>query len=270
MSRSHKPLYIDENEKPLDRLVTDGGLFGIFRTVACIGDSLASGDFEAVDRGCRYYIDMFDYSWGQYIARTAGCTVYNFSRGGMTANEYCGGFASSMGYWNTEKAAQAYIIALGANDFFEKDQLPAGDISDVRDDYRQNKNTFVGKYAEIIQRYKEISPDAMFFLMTMPKEDTEETAERLRLHHDLIHRLAARFSNCYVLDLYEYMPVQDADFKRKFYLEGHLNPMGYMLIARVVTSYVDYIIRRDPDSFRRAAFINTEYSDSKLKQKKGE
>lgn len=26
-------------EKPLDRLVTDGGFCGIFRTIGCIGDS---------------------------------------------------------------------------------------------------------------------------------------------------------------------------------------------------------------------------------------
>ena len=32
-----------ENEKPLDRIVTDGGFCGIFRRIACIGDSLSSG-----------------------------------------------------------------------------------------------------------------------------------------------------------------------------------------------------------------------------------
>ena len=36
-----------ENEKPLDRLVTDGGFCGILRTIGCVGDSLSSGEFEA-------------------------------------------------------------------------------------------------------------------------------------------------------------------------------------------------------------------------------
>ena len=36
----------DPNEKPLDTLLTDGGNVGIFRTHACIGDSLSSGEFE--------------------------------------------------------------------------------------------------------------------------------------------------------------------------------------------------------------------------------
>lgn len=34
---------VGENEKPLDRIVTDGGFCAIFRTIACIGDNLASG-----------------------------------------------------------------------------------------------------------------------------------------------------------------------------------------------------------------------------------
>ena len=36
----------EENEKPLDRIVTDGGFCAIFRKIACIGDSLSSGEFE--------------------------------------------------------------------------------------------------------------------------------------------------------------------------------------------------------------------------------
>ena len=72
-----------ENEKPLDNLVTDGGYASIFRTVAFVGDSLSSGEFETLDEttGVRHYYDMFEYSWGQFAARMAGFTAYNFSRG---------------------------------------------------------------------------------------------------------------------------------------------------------------------------------------------
>ena len=263
----YNALYFPPDEKPLDRIVHDGGFCGIFRTVACVGDSLASGDFEATVNGGTHFIDMFDYSWGQYMARAAGCTVYNFSRGGMTAKDYCGGFASDMCYWNTEKAAQAYIIALGCNDFFEKDQLPIGDISDLcKDDYTKNNNTFVGRYCEIIQRYKITAPDAKFFLVTMPDEDMDDEGKRkLKLHHDLIHKIAEKLSNCYVIDLYEYMPAQDKDFKEKFYMGGHLNPCGYVLFAQVIMSYIDYIIRHNIKDFARAAFINTEFGDSRIK-----
>ena len=52
-------------EKPLDRMVTDGGFCSIFRTIGCVGDSLSSGEFEATGpAGETLYLDMFEYSWG--------------------------------------------------------------------------------------------------------------------------------------------------------------------------------------------------------------
>ncbi|MBR4256929.1 MAG: SGNH/GDSL hydrolase family protein, partial [Clostridia bacterium] len=202
-------------------------------------------------------------------ARAAGCKVYNFSRGGMTAKEYCDGYAAAMSFWNTEKAAQAYIIALGANDLFGLRQ-PVGDLSDVCDeDYHKSTDNFAGRYCEIIQRYKEISPDAKFFLLTMPKDDVPEDSDRAKLlaaQGELMHKIAAHFSNCYVIDLHEYMPVQDEKYKERFYLEGHLNACGYMFTAQVVMSYIDYIIRHNIKDFRRASFINTAYADSKLEK----
>jgi lysophospholipase L1-like esterase len=187
----------------------------------------------------------------------------------MTAKEYCDGYAAAMSFWNTEKAAQAYIIALGANDLFGLRQ-PVGDLSDVCDeDYHKNTDNFAGRYCEIIQRYKMIAPDAKFFLLTMPKDDVPEDSDRAKLlaaQGELMHKIAAHFSNCYVIDLHEYMPVQDEKYKERFYLEGHLNACGYMFTAQVVMSYIDYIIRHNIKDFRRASFINTAYADSKLEK----
>ena len=94
-------LGLDKNEKPLEKIVTDGGYTGIFRTIACVGDSLSSGEFESIDKdGVTNYHDYYDYSWGQYIARIAGCTVKNFSKGGMSAKDYCTGWAEEQGFWH--------------------------------------------------------------------------------------------------------------------------------------------------------------------------
>jgi len=249
-------LLCPENEKPLDRMVTDGGFVGIFRTIACVGDSLSSGEFESVDaEGKTHYHDLFDYSWGQYIARAAGCRVYNFSRGGMTAKEYCESFAESKGFWDKELAAQAYIIALGVNDIMNQ-HMEAGGISDVDfDDWRNNQKTFIGYYAQIIQRLKEIQPEAKFFLMTTPKGDGETRNADGEIQRQCVMKVAEAFDNCYVLDFGEYAPVHDADFKDKFYLRGHMNPCGYILTAQQVMSYIDYIIRHNPEEFRYVGFI---------------
>ena len=52
------------------------------------------------------------------IARKNGLKGYNFSRGGMTAKEYIESFAESQGFWDKDKACQAYVIALGVNDIY--------------------------------------------------------------------------------------------------------------------------------------------------------
>ena len=36
-----------------------------------------------------------------------------------------------------------------------------------------------------------------------------------------------------------------------------MTPMGYILIARMVESYIDYIIRKNPEDFNQVGFIGT-------------
>lgn len=247
----------NENEKPLDSMPANGGFCGILRKIACVGDSLSSGEFEAInENGEKTYHDMFDYSWGQFLARMTGTTVLNFSRGGMTAREYCESFAEANDFWNPEKKCIAYIIALGVNDI-SVDNPEVGTIEDIDfEDYKNNKPTFAGYYAEIIQRYKEIQPDAKFFLMTAPTENCAE--KRREAHREILYKIAEAFSNCYVLDLAKYGPVYDENFKNKFYMGGHMNPCGYALTAQIVTSYIDYIIRHNIDDFKQIGFIGTD------------
>lgn len=249
------------NEKPLDRLVSDGGFFSIFRTVACVGDSLSSGEFEATaPDGGTLYLDMFEYSWGQFLARMGGSKVYNFSRGGMTAVEYCKTFGEANDFWNKDKAAQAYIVALGVNDVLNMGQ-PVGSLDDVCDeDWHKNADTFAGWYGQLLARLREISPDAKFFLMTMPQADwTDGRDELLQAHADLLHAFAEKYPNTYVLDFHAYAPKHDAEFISAFYMGGHLNAMGYRLTAEQTASYVDYIIRHNPRDFKQVPFIGTPY-----------
>lgn len=256
-----------ENEKPLDNLVSDGGYTCIFPTIACIGDSLSSGEFEYVDKnGVRTYHDKFEFSWGQFMARTTGNKVYNFSRGGMNAKEYIKSFALENNLLDEEKKATAYIIALGVNDLLRLQQ-PIGSINDLDlTNPEKNKDTFAGWYGKLISKYKEISPDAKFFFVTMPKEyPLEHESNIIRIKHQkLLYDFTKIFSNSYVIDLFEYAPIYDAKFKEKFFLEGHMNPAGYRLTAVMIASYIDYIIRSDFASFKQVGFIGTEYYKKEL------
>ena len=251
-------LRADEDEFPLDRMVTDGGMCSIFRRIGCIGDSLASGEFEALRAdGTKTYHDMFEYSWGQYIARSTSSTVYNFSRGGMTAKEYWDTFAEQNGFWSKDLLCQAYIIALGVNDILNVG-MPVGSVNDIDlDDYNNNAETFAGYYARIIQRLKSMQPQAKFFLMTMPKDISPK--EHLKeAHADLLRSFADLFDNTYVIDFYKHFPTYAEEMHRRFFLGGHLNASGYVLTARATESYIDYIIRHNPEDFNLVPFIGTD------------
>ena len=245
------------NEKPLDNIVSDGGFCGIFRTIGCIGDSLSSGELEYTkEDGSKGYKDYYEYSWGQYMARTCGNTVYNFSKGGMTARAFHK-FAQERGFWNDEYKCQAYVIALGVNDIdHEKSTTPIGDVGDLdREDYDSETNfTFAGEYEKIIRKIREIQPKARIFLMTMP--DNRKTAP---LHSELLTRMAAAYEFTYVIDLYKYAPTFRGEFSKRYFLGGHMNPMGYMVMSKLVMSYIDYIIRNNYEDFKQVGFIGTEY-----------
>ena len=246
-----------ENEKPLDRIVTDGGFCGIFRRIACIGDSLSSGEFESKQAdGTRGYHDFYEYSWGQYIARSTGSTVYNFSRGGMTAKCYMEEFAEQKGFWDEDKLCQAYIIALGVNDILGN-KIELGSIDDIcLEDYTKNAPTFVGYYAQIIQRIKKMQPRAKFFLVGIPRYGDENDTKRHAVK-EVLSQMANLFDRTYFIDLYTYAPEYNQQFRDKFFL-GHMTATGYILSARMIESYIEYIIRKNPKDFAQVGFIGTD------------
>ena len=256
---------VDPNEQPLDNIPVDGGMCAIFRTLGCIGDSLSSGEFESLnEEGKKGYHDYFEYSWGQYIARHAGLTAHNFSKGGMTAKQYWNTFAEEKGYWSTDLLCQAYIIALGVNDILNQKQ-ELGKITDIcPEDYNRNAENFAGYYGRIIQRLKTMQPHARFFLVTMPR-DGGPRDEMKAAHASLLYEMADLFDYTYVIDLFRYAPVYDAEFKRRYYLGGHMNPAGYILTARMMESYIDYIVRHNPEDFLQIPFIGKGYHNTGYK-----
>lgn len=272
-----------EGEQPLDRLLPDGGFVGIFRTMGFIGDSLSSGEFEATDaEGGKSYHDLYEYSWGQYVGRIAGLTARNFSRGGMTAKEMAESYHIPCRLYDRSLLCQGYVMALGVNDVSQilAGNGELGDLSDIDlQNSENNKKTFIGYYAALIQRVRALAPDCVFFLMTMPRGEnpaegqTASTPDangetpavrRAKLYdriRELLYGLADLFPNIYVLDFRTYAPVYDEEFRRLFYY-GHMSECGYLLTAKMVVSYIDYIIRHNMRAFKQTAFIGLPYRNT--------
>ena len=246
---------IHKDERPLDQLVDDGGFFSIFRTCAVIGDSLSSGEMESLNNdGVKGYHDYYDYSWGQYMARRAGNTVLNFSQGGMSAKQYWQSFGEANGFWDIDKACQAYIFALGANDLGGCNQ-PVGSVDDIGSDPDHCcETTFAGWFGKVFLRYRQIAPKARFFLVTMVRENNDGDQKR-SAQAQLMRAIADRFDFTYCIDLFQYGPVYDDAFKNNFFLGGHMNAAGYKLTADMIMSYIDYLVRKNPEDFAQAAFI---------------
>ncbi len=252
--------YNIENEKPLENITPDGGMCSIFRSVGCIGDSLSSGEFEVrSDEGIRSFLDFYEYSWGQFMARATGSSVINFSKGGMTAKAFMTDFYRDCGVFDSKNLCSAYIIALGVNDINRGEELG------TKDDINAQNMTFTAQYSAIIHYLKRLQPNAKFFLVTIPHSGQTPEHEVLEdKHRELLYDMAEAFRNTYVIDLREYAPVYDEEFRRRFYLRGHLNPMGYKLTADMIMSYIDYIIRHNMSDFAQSGLIGTQFYSTEL------
>jgi hypothetical protein len=90
----------------------------------------------------------------------------------------------------------------------------------------------------------------------MPRENNEKDEKR-KEHRDLLQSFTEFFDRTYLIDLFEYAPVYDDAFKQKYFL-GHMTPTGYILTARMIESYIDYIIRKNPKDFSQVGFIGTD------------
>ena len=77
-------------------------------------------------------------------------------------------------------------------------------------------------------------------------------------HAALLYDFAKKFDNTYVIDLLKYAPKYDEKFHKNFYMLGHMNPMGYILTAKMTASYIDYIIRHNMEDFKEIGFIGTD------------
>ena len=86
----------------------------------------------------------------------------------------------------------------------------------------------------------------------MGKYDVEERV------NERIVEMAERFDNSYLIDLHTYAPAYDKEFRKRFFLEGHMNPAGYVFTADMIAAYIDYIIRSRMDEFKEIGFIGTQ------------
>ena len=138
-------------------------------------------------------------------------------------------------------------------------QYQAGDIStdiDVDNYENNNEETFAGCYAGIIQRIRSISQRSIIFVVSMPNNSIN--AQRF---NRVIEEMPNLFNKVYLIDLQPLSTLYETEnFKNKYFMNGHLNAMGYLFTAYMFMHYIDCIIQKNPSIFKDIALWNTNYT----------
>lgn len=247
---------------PIRKIKENPKYVPIIRTLGCVGDSLSSGEHESLDKdGNKGYHDYYEYSWGQFIARSCGLKAFNFSHGGYKAKDFF--TLGDFDMFKKENLCQAYIIALGANDMShlcdETDTYSGfGNIENaMKDSFEENNKTFVGAYVNLIKKIREVQPKARIFVVTFPKRKASKKRKELnKKHTEFLRSLPNYFEYLYVIDLQKYsVNYSSKKFIHKYYLGGHLSAMGYKYTADLFITYMNYIIEHNIDDFRQIGFV---------------
>ena len=240
--------YEIDPSNPFSKIVDSVGLIEIFDTVGCIGDSLASGECVSSDHG---NIDLYHFSWGQYLSRITGNTYYNFSAGGVTAKSWHTNAKCAPICFDGNHLCKMYIVGLGQNDanIIRNNGGAAAYIGTLEDinvsDYTANSDTFYGNYGKIIQRIKKVQEKAKIFILTDPADYVEEIGI-----NTAIRNIANLFTNVYLLDLYTFKHgVYDNEIITNTRRSGHYNAIGYHEMALYIATYVDWYIRNNLSEF---------------------
>ena len=270
-------VYPDKKERFISnsaivKIKETGGFASIIHKWGFIGDSLSSGLFQWFDGGQEPQMTDYFYSWGQRLMALIGQSIgTNFSVGGLTAaswfnryvtNETPGFNIDGVGTKFTEDLKQSYCIMLGTND--RNSSVPVGNFdTDVNlSDYTQNANTFIGNYAKIIQKIKELQPSAKVFVITIPSIYASNM-ESLG-YNPAIRLMATKFTNVFVADVANYIPTLDASMIDNFISDGHGTSFCYQWYAYIVGTLIDDIIEQNLDKFKWVCRIGTQYDDGNL------
>ncbi len=253
-----KLTYSPSSKNPLEVIENTPGYISCFLNVGCIGDSLASGIAVYRNKAGDTVVNSlnrYEYSWGQYLARMTGNTYYNWSSGGLRTDSWLkSSFAQEC--FDGNHLCQAYIIGLGQNDNNKSHGSDIGTIDDIDvDDYNNNADTFYGRYGKIIQKIKEVQPKAKIFVITDPNDSVDSNG-----YNSAIRNISDIFNNVYLIDMRTYWKnASCAEMLQNQLRYAHYNAVGYFLIAKMIMTYIDWIISNNYEDFREIENIGTDY-----------
>ena len=129
----------------------------MFDDIAVCGDSYTAG---SVYKGDSLLGDNDKTRWGTVLSRITGANVTTYASGGADTLTYQTREECLLKILN-DNPHELYVLCLGIND---KERVTLGSLSDIKQDYAQNENTFYGNYGKIISQIKEHAPNAKILI----------------------------------------------------------------------------------------------------------
>ena len=192
----------------------------MFNNVGAIGDSYTAGAVFVNE--INNYRNFPNQSYIAVMANRAGIPYSNYGKGGATTRSYITDEEGLIKVLNSDPN-NFYFICLGINDANQLGINYLGNISDIKEDYNNNEDTFYGNYGKIISKVLEHSPKAKIVLIRIPLEGG--TISRFS---EAISNIGNKF-NLPVIN-----PYDDDFFTSDIYLDkehGHPTCAGYVGMA---------------------------------------
>ena len=249
-------------------LTSNVNMAAIFHDIGFIGDSLMSGEhvYRTTDKpDSNNHYDIFMNSYGWRMCKLIGARACNYSHGGLTAKAWWEEYINSSSgllYGTTESNGKvvdsphfvddihsAYVIGLGTNDASQGFEV--GDInSDIKDDYNDNANTFIGNYAKIIQKIRELNKRVAIFCIIY---DNSVMSSK---YDNAIKNIAKKFDGVFVIDFRSYIAEKNINISNYVY-QGHYNTIGYQFMAFMLLNAINNIVYDNLSYFYKYGLVNT-------------
>lgn len=207
-------------EKKVEYLTLLTG-FGMFQSIAGIGDSYTEGDMVKQDGT---WITKTGINYLSTIGKRNGVTVKNYGSGGATSKTYQERPAFTQ-YALVESPSDLYIFALGQNDV--NMATTKGTVADIHDeDYTQNADTFCGNYGKVIQQIKNHAPNAKFVIVGSWVKGNASNGLPYQSYNDAIKAIADHYGIPYIDPFDD--PFFESDLYNNNMSSGHPVAMGYI------------------------------------------
>lgn len=200
-------VYASSNDKILPTL-------SLFQKVGVVGDSYASGEL-AFDNN---YVDHYEISWLQILARKDGFAGTNFSHGGLSTHTWLSD-PKGLSLMKSSEAQDLYILALGINDVsFGLSYL--GSEADID----TGVDSFYGNYGKIIKAIQTKAPQAKIVMATIA-----ESSDSATQFNEAIKSIANHFAIPVIVQLDD--PLFNSFFYKNNMVGGHPTGPVYAAMA---------------------------------------